>query len=175
MVQVKHKETQVYSNSKIRKPILQLLNLFQKNSGNKYSLYCYFKDMPIQEKILKLSELDSILGVEKSKYKRSLKIEFTKNFVVKFTNDYRSQFLETIDLIKKSFDCKNNETAIYYHSIFRSKLMEMTIQNRIERQLNVSLLHSFLNDVKSVIFHSAYSDFLSKEKYESTIKKDSLQ
>lgn len=32
VIQVKHKETQTYSESKVRKPIIQLMNLFQKNN-----------------------------------------------------------------------------------------------------------------------------------------------
>ncbi|MEK3879192.1 hypothetical protein [Paenibacillus sp. FSL M7-0420] len=171
VIQVKHKETQTYSESKVRKPIIQLMNLFQKDDQKKYSLYCYFKDMPLQDKVLKLSELEKILGAEKSKYNRPFKINFLKNFIIKFTNDYSTQFQETIDLINQTFGCKNLETAIYYHSIFRSKLLEMAIQNRSERKLNVGSLHSFLKDVKYVIFHAAYADFLTKEKYELTVKK----
>ncbi|NIK22886.1 hypothetical protein [Paenibacillus lupini] len=171
VIQVKHKESQTYSDSKIRKPVLQLMNLFQKDTEKKYALYCYFKDKPILEKNLKLSELDSILGAEKKNYKRPLKIKFIQNFVIKFSHDYSGQFLETIELIKKTYSCKDNETAVYYHSIFRSKLLEMAIQNRDERQLNSGLLSSLLSNVKSVVFHAAYADYLSKEKYEGIVKK----
>lgn len=47
VIQVKHKETQDYSDSKIRKPIMQLIDIFNQDNSKKLNLYCHFKDQPL--------------------------------------------------------------------------------------------------------------------------------
>jgi hypothetical protein len=43
VLQVKHKETQEYSHSKIRKPVEKLIGLFHCDPTKKLCLYCHFK------------------------------------------------------------------------------------------------------------------------------------
>ena len=172
VIQVKHKETQNYSDSKIRKPIIQLIEIFSNDSSKKLNLYCHFKDQAPNIRVLKLAELDKILGNEKSKFKRPLKLQFIKNFHLVFSHDYNSQFLELIELIKQVYTNNNDSLAIYYHSIFRSRLLELAIKNKGMRELNKSDLDEYLKDVRKVFFHSTYTEFLSKEQYEKIIKKE---
>lgn len=119
-----------------------------------------------------MSELDKILGDEKSRYKRNLKSQFIRNFQVIFSNDFKSQFIELIDLIKRLYTKNDYILAIYYHSIFRSKLLDLAIQEKSMREINKIDLDGHIKDVKKVIFHSSYADFLTKEQYEKLIKKE---
>jgi hypothetical protein len=43
-MQVKYKETQEYTNIKIREPVLQLIEEFKNDSTKSYYLYCFFSD-----------------------------------------------------------------------------------------------------------------------------------
>ncbi|MGE7119727.1 hypothetical protein ACQKIC_05920 [Peribacillus sp. NPDC046944] len=172
VMQVKHKETQNYSASKIRKPVIQLLEIFNADESKKLNLYCYFKDKSPENKSLNLTELDSILGEEKSKYKRSLKSEFLKSFQLTFTYDYNSQFIELIELIKQLYAKGDHALAIYYHSIFRSKLLDLAIKEKNMREIMKSDLDGFITDVRKVIFHSSYADYLTNEQYVKLIRRE---
>src|SRR4051794_3513131 len=58
VIQVKHKETQNYSPSKVKAPIIQLLQLFEKENTKKFCLFCHFKDTNPVEYILTLEDLN---------------------------------------------------------------------------------------------------------------------
>lgn len=60
IIQVKHKESQTYTPSKIRKPIIQLLDLHKHDGNKKYRLHCYFNNMISHKKNLNIKELDEI-------------------------------------------------------------------------------------------------------------------
>ena len=42
VMQVKYKETQKYTPAKIKEPVIQLIDEYQKFPTKKYYLYCYF-------------------------------------------------------------------------------------------------------------------------------------
>ena len=77
-IQVKHKETQNYSPSKINNAVIKLLNLFKNDKSQKFCLYCYFKDKSPCIYKLNLTELDKIIGDKKEEYLPYLKNELTK-------------------------------------------------------------------------------------------------
>lgn len=68
IIQVKHKESQTYSNSKIRKPVIQLLDLHKGDESKKYRLHCYFRNTVSHKKYLSMDELNDILSNEQSNY-----------------------------------------------------------------------------------------------------------
>ncbi len=172
VIQVKHKETQKYSPSKIKNAVIQLLNLFKDDKSQKFCLYCYFKDKQRSNYKLNLTELDNILGYKKGDYLSYLKKEFISNFIISFSNDFEKQFDELIELINSSFSLKSKDKAIIYHSVFRSKLLDISIKEKEEREISKKELNSFIEDAEKTIFYQSYSKYLGKEKYERLIKKE---
>ena len=171
-IQVKHKETQNYSPSKIKDAVIQLIDLFKNDKSQKFCLYCYFKNKSPCLYKLNLTELDKIIGNKKDKYLPYLKKEFLNNFKINFSNNYEEQFEELINIIKKSFSLTSKDKAIIYHSIFRSKLFDISIKTKDEREISKNDLLLFIEDAEKTIFYLSYSKYLSKEKYEKIIRKD---
>ncbi|WP_139490352.1 hypothetical protein [Brevibacillus dissolubilis] len=173
VIQIKHKETQEYSPSKIKKAIIQLLDIYKNDESKYLCLYCHFKDIVPQLKQLPITELDSILGSESGNYTELLKESFIKNFTIKFSHDYDTQFNEVIGLIQKTYKLPSIESSIYQHALIRSKLLELAInKEKSYRVINKANLDSFLQEVQKVNFSRGYLDFLSKEKYEKLVKKE---
>jgi len=172
VLQVKHKETQKYAAHKIRKPVDGLLGLFSQDSSKKLCLYCHFADKIPNDWHLTLVELDSIISPSaKSQYKMSLCEQFISSFVVRFSEDYQTQFEQTIKLIRESFTLKDDEEAILYHAIFRSKLLDRSIKPRPQRRICFQELRSFLEDAEVTVFQASYSKYLTAEKYAKLIKR----
>ncbi len=171
VIQVKHKETQNYYNSTIRKPVIQLIDLFEKNQSQKFCLYCHFKNKEPETWNLTLEEFNKILGDKKNEYDEELKEKFINNFYIEFSEDFESQFMNLINLIKFLFKF-NDDEAYLYHSIFRSKLLDLSIKLKSQRKIKKSDLDNFINDTEKTIFYTGYAKYLGKEKYEKCIKKE---
>jgi|AntAceMinimDraft_17_1070374.scaffolds.fasta_scaffold08201_3 hypothetical protein len=171
-IQVKYKETQNYSPSKIKHAVIQLLELFKNDKSQKFSLYCYFKNKSPQLYKPSLTELDKILGDKKDEYLDYLKKEFKNNFQINFSDNFEKQFEELINLIKNSFSLSSNDKAIIYHSIFRSRLFDISIKTKDKRDISKNDLLFFIEDAEKTIFYSSYSKYLGREKYEKIIRKD---
>lgn len=171
-IQVKHKETQNYSPSKIKNAVIQLLDLFKNDKSQKFSLYCHFKDKSPCYYKLNLTVLDKIIGDKKDEYLPYLKKEFINNFQINFSDNYEEQFEDLIDLIKISFSLSSKDKAIIYHSIFRSKLFDISIKTKDEREISKNDLLLFIEDTEKTIFYLSYSKYLGREKYEKIIRKD---
>ena len=172
VLQVKHKETQDYTPSKIRKPVEKLLDSFSGDSTKKFCLYCYFRDRKPQDWHLTLSELDSIISTNTKKlYSESIRKQFIEDLAIKFSEDYETQFRQTLDLIKSAFSLRNREEAILYHSIFRSKLFDRSLLPKKERHVCLSDLKHFLEDTEVTVFHAAYAKYIGADKYAKLIKK----
>ena len=172
VIQVKHKETQNYSPSKINKAVIQLLELFKKDKTQKFCLYCYFKDKLLSTHQFNLTELDNVLGDKKEDYTSYLKEEFISSFEISFSNNFEEQFEILIDLIKKSFSLPSKDKAYIYHSIFRSKLFDISIKDINEREISKQELDTFIKDTEKTIFYSSYSKYFNNVEYEKLIKKD---
>jgi len=170
VIQVKHKETQPYSHSKVRKPIEGLMELFSRDNGKRFCLYCHFCDRQPGEWHLTLSELDSVLGEQaKAQYPKSLRDQFCNSFVIKFSDDYETQFTQTLALIRASFNFREGE-AILYHSIFQSKLLKLSLKPKADRQVCVRDLKGFLDDAEVTVSQRAYFKYLDAVKYSKLIK-----
>lgn len=171
-IQVKHKETQNYSPSKIKNAVIQLLELFKIDKSQKFCLYCYFKDKSPQIFKPNLTEFNKILGDKKDEYLDYLKKEFIQNFQINFSDNFEKQFEELIEIIRDAFSLDSKEKAIIYHSIFRSKLFDISIKSKDERDISKNELSLFINDTEQTIFYSSYSKYLGRDKYEKIIRKD---
>lgn len=172
VIQVKHRETQNYSLSKIKKPVLQLFNLFKDDKSQKFCLHCYFKDkQPVKYRI-SIAELDKILGVKKDDYLSYLKNDFISNFIISFSENFAKQFEELVELIKQSFSLSSKEKAYIYHSIIRSKLFDISIQQKDQREISKDELGTFIEDAEKTIFYISYSKYLGVKDYEKLIKRE---
>ncbi len=173
-IQVKHKESQTYSNSKIRKAVLQLLNDFLTDRTKKFILYCYFKDKSTQKVVLTKSNLDSILGSEKDAYTSVDKQSFIEHFHIEFSQDFEKQFSVLIGEIKTCFNLKNNdEVATLYHSIFRANIINIAIKKKAnERVLDFNSLKELIEKKEKIIFEFAHCKYLKNEKYISYLKNE---
>ncbi|MFA4836207.1 MAG: hypothetical protein WC749_09090 [Dehalococcoidia bacterium] len=172
VLQVKHKERQDYFPSKIRDPIEKLIESFSQDPSRKYCLYCHFRNMTPHDWQLTIDELDSIISTRaKARYPKPLRERFSVGFTVCFSEDYETQFEQTITLIKTSFSIHNDDEAILYHSIFRSKLLDRSITPKSNRKVCFSDLNDFLKDAEVTIFHAAYMKYMGTERYNNLIKK----
>lgn len=172
VLQVKHKETQKYAPYKIRKPVEGLVELFMQDPTKKLCLYCYFTNTEPRDWHLTLDELDSILSTPViNQYKQSLRIQFIRSFVIRFSEDYQKQFEKTIKLIRNSFSLRDDEEAVLYHAIFRSKLLDRSVKPQPQRRIYFQELGNFLEDAEVTIFQSSYSKYLTTEKYTKLIKR----
>ncbi len=172
VIQVKHKETQDFSKSKIRKPVEKLLELFSHDQTKKFCLYCHFKNRIAQDWNITLTELDSIISVETRKaYLEPIRERFASAFIIRFSEDYETQFSRLLGMLKSQFSLKTIGEAVLYHSIFRSKLLERSVLPITERYIYFDELSQFLNDTEETVFYSAYLKYLSSEKYIKLVKK----
>jgi hypothetical protein len=172
VIQVKHHETQIFSNSKIKKPIIQLLEIFQKDESKKFCLYCHFKDKNPGDWDITKEELDIILGNDGEDYSAQIKEEFANNTVVRFSEDYETQLHNLIDLLISTFSFKGRDEAFIYHSIIRSRLLDVSIRPKTERKINKSDIEKIIQSSEKTIFYQSYANYLDKSKYERFIKKE---
>ncbi|WP_339304933.1 hypothetical protein [Paenibacillus sp. FSL R5-0519] len=172
IIQVKHKESQTYAHSKIRKPIVQLLDLHKEDESKKYRLHCYFKNTVSHKKNLSIKELNDILSVEKSNYTAQQKAKFLKCFELYYTEDFITQFDEVISLIESSYSLKDRQEAILHHAMIRSHLLQLSInKDKLQRMINKSNLDSYVIKARKLFFDSGYASYLGREKYERYLKK----
>ena len=172
VLQVKHKETQTYAPSKIRKPVESLLEFFSKNPEKKLCLYCHFSDKQPEDWRPTLEELDSVISSQaKKRHNESVRGQFLCHFTVRFSEDYEAQFRETLGLIKASFSLREDEEAVLYHSIFRSRLLDRSLLAKAHRHVCLRDLKHFLEDAEVTVFQAAYSKYMGADKYARLIRK----
>lgn len=134
VIQVKYKETQKFSDSKIKKPIIQLLKEYISIPDKKYFLYCYFNNVKEEDKEnIGLTRLDNILGNQKNDYTKKIKNNFLSKFTLSFSPNFDEHFEDVVNKIKVSFNCKSVDEAIIYHGrILDHLLRKITTNSYIE-------------------------------------------
>lgn len=180
VIQVKHKESANYTYSKIKAPIIQLLEIYKNDNNKKLCLYCHFKDKgPEQYKIVNVEELDNIIKYRdkekdesiNQKFSNELKAEFIRNFTINFSEDYEGQFLTVIDKIKEKFGLSQGNEALLYHSLIRAKLLNLALKEEPQdRSVNESELCTYIKTTKDYVFYSSYRYYLDRDKYIKFIK-----
>jgi hypothetical protein len=171
VLQIKHKETQSFKPPKVRKAVAQLLSLFAASPSLKLVLYCYFNDRTASDWRPTLTELDEILGNDAGQHAEAMRRAFLKSFMIRFSDDYETQFSTLLALIKVDFSIKTDEEAIIYHSLFRSHLLARSILPKDRRRCSREELAALRSDSEEIVFYSAYSRFLGDAKYEAMLRK----
>jgi hypothetical protein len=171
VIQVKHKETQDYKDSKIKKPVIQLIDMFKEDQTQKFCLYCYFKDKEPSKWILTLADLNKILGNKANDYTQFIKEKFINSSFIHFSENFEDQFILLIDLIKSNFSLIDDDLAYFYHSLLRSRLLDISIKLKGKREISRQNLDEFINDAEKTVFYTAYSKYLDEAKYERLVKK----
>ena len=180
VIQVKHRESATYSKSKIRKPVIELIDLFIKDKNKKFRLYAYFSDK--EPCVIEYSTADEIRDILKyrdadknkelsKKYTDDLLLEFCHNFKLVFSENYQSQFEEAIEKIKNKFNVDNEEANIY-HSHIRYYLFKLAIKaNKDERNTTFLDIKEYIDKCDKVTFNSMYCEQLGRDNYLRLIKK----
>nr|WP_294490293.1 hypothetical protein [uncultured Anaerosporobacter sp.] len=180
VLQIKHKETSKYSNSKIREPIIKLLEIYSNDTSKKFCLYAYFKDKaPAKISYSTIEDLKKVLQYQDKdkteklyeKYNDKVLLGFIKNFELIFSEDYTKQFKKTVELISEKWDI-DDEVAVIYHSLIRNYLMNLAIKpDKSERFVTCRQLQTYISTCKNITFDEMYVQILGREKYVKTIKK----
>lgn len=180
VLQIKHKETSKYSNSKIREPIIKLLEIYNNDTSKKFCLYAYFKDKaPAKISYSSIEDLKKVLKYQDKgkteklyeKYNDKVLLGFIKNFELIFSEDYTKQFKKTIELISEKWDI-DDEVAVVYHSLIRNYLMNLAIKSdKSERFVTFRQLQTYISTCENITFDEMYVQILGREKYVKTIKK----
>ncbi|KAA3595831.1 MAG: hypothetical protein DWQ06_16565 [Calditrichaeota bacterium] len=175
VMQIKYKETQKYTPSKIKIPILQLINEFQEKPDKTYILYCYFKDKEEGEEKLDIDELNTILGVKKDSLEESIKSKFLKNFKLLFSSEFNQQLNKVIENICSLIDC-NEEEAILHHSLVTQYLTDLITQNpktKIENRVcSKKEIRDLIQKGQKIIFKSSFRRYKGEKQYFQKIKKE---
>lgn len=171
VLQVKHKETQSFSRAKIRKAVAQLLATFAKSPPLCFVLYCYFADQPPHDWAPTLGDLDEILGSKGGIYPKELRERFLEAFVVRFSEDYESQFTTLLGLIRNMLSLRTDEEAVIYHSLFHSYLLKRSIHPKRQRRCTWCELVKLRHETDQAVFYTAYARYLGQEKYEAIIRR----
>jgi len=114
VIQIKYKETQDYSDNKIREPVLQLIEEFKNDESKNYKLFCYFSDKSEGRETIDAVKLDSILNSSTGKSTKAKKLNarisaidndlrnrFISKFCIDFSKNYQEQFNEIINKFKE--------------------------------------------------------------------------
>lgn len=182
IIQVKHKETAKFSNSKVREPIIQLLDLYSKDNSKKFCLYGYFEDRTPEvitfTKVEQLNEILKYRDADKTdalelRFPQALRESFINNFSLCFGEDFENQFKYLIGEIKSVFNLNTVDEAIIYHSLIREKLFELAIkEDEQERSITRRQLEMYLSKCNKNIFYGYYDMFMGREKYIALVKKE---
>lgn len=177
-VQVKYKERTNYSPSTIKKPVLQLMELYKKDKRNPI-LYAHFNNKQEEEWQPNKNELLNIIGncTIKSKvyvFEDALIEEFINNFKIIFTSKYQDQFEKLIDVIKENFKCEEDIALIYYAQMYKyleKKVIDAPPNDKRNRICTKKELLSLIQSSSKQLFYFNYSNFLGKKRYYNLIHK----
>ncbi|MCK5534360.1 hypothetical protein KAI68_04520 [bacterium] len=169
--QIKYKEAQNYSSSKIKKAVIQLIEEWKKNSSLKYYLIAYFKDKQPQEKIFTHDEIKGVISKESLLYSDEDLQNFCHNFVLAFTVDYNNQTQLVLKSIKK-FAKDDEKTLLWYWCFFRYLTDKVASnQNLAKRICTRREILEKVNAFEQKYFDCSYKQFLGKRRYLNYIKK----
>lgn len=173
VTQVKYKETQDYSPSKIRKPIIQLIEECKKNPNKTYYLFCHFKNKTECETRLTASDLDVILGTEKNKFTNSDKDLFVNKFILSFSECYQTQFETVLEHIQSLSICTDKEESVFLYSVIINFIRKIIINNIDidERRFSRNEVLLEISNCKKIIFESSYLHYKGKRDYVAHIRR----
>jgi len=173
VMQVKYKETQKYTPAKIKEPVIQLINEYQKFPTKKYYLYCYFNDVKEEKRNFTSSELDRILGNKKDNFTKPIKDAFLSNFKLHFSKSFQEQFIQAVKIIKSNSDCSNFDEALVHYGSIASHLRKIVANNLDikNRTCTKSDILAIITGNRKTVFDSAYRIYKGKQQYIAEIKR----
>lgn len=172
VMQVKYKETAKFTPSEIKKPVIQLIEEYQKNPNKNYILYCYFGDFNSYDpsKI----NIDKILGKYENNYSTSIKTGFASKFSLNFGSNFDLQLVQTIHKISELG--YKEEEAIIHHTRLTQHLRNLVVNNNpasiSNRNCTKKELIELVKDDRIIIFNSAFREYRGDKAYLSKLKKD---
>lgn len=175
--QMKYKETQHFTNSKIKEPTIKLFSEYLETKKD-YVLYVYFPDRTDETVLFNTTnDLDKVLlncKIDKKEYNftEEQKNEFINHFKVVFSKDYIDKSNELIELISKIMNVSKEIAEIYYFSLI-TYIINIIINN-IPKKRNCTKkeLVTYLANSSAKIFHDYSLKFYGKEQYLKSIKKE---
>ena len=173
VMQVKYKETQKYTPTKIKEPVIQLINEYQKFPTKKYYLYCYFNGVEEGRRNFVGSELDRILGNKKSSFATPVKDGFISNFELHFSKSFQEQFVQVVEMIKSNWNCSSFDEALVHYGSIVSHLRKIVANNLNikDRTCTKSKILEIITRNRKTVFDSAYRIYKGKQQYIAEIKK----
>ncbi len=171
VMQVKYKEATKFTPSKIKTPVIQLIDEHKKDNSKKYILYCFFKDF---NGYTESTSIDSILGSSKTNYTQQQKTDFEKSFELKFAPQFDIQLEQTIREIQ-NLNYSEDESIIF-HSRASNYLRNLVVKNSPNQISNRTCTKNDLIDLfksdRKVIFENSFRFFKGEESYFKKMKKD---
>ncbi|MFZ6747266.1 hypothetical protein ACO0LC_28990 [Undibacterium sp. JH2W] len=189
MTQVKYKETQDFAFSKIREPVVQLIEeAYSDKSAREYFLYCHFKDRSESTHTFTINELEDLLKIALgkkpsqahrdkvnriSKITDDMKQKFVKRFKIKFAPDQVTNFSRVITLIANQPFCSNQDEALFFYCFISDYFRKLVTNNAdpSKRKCTRQEVVAALQSGKRNIFYSAFSEYESREKFLAILKK----
>lgn len=188
VIQVKYKETQEFANSKIREPVVKLIDEFLiDTTGKIFILYCHFKDvLPCSMSFLPTG-IDDILNIALSKnssesHKKNfdkiqnisavVRANFSKKFVLQFADDYDAHFGDVLKVISNQSFCGSDKEALFLYHIIADHLRKIVISNtdKSQRVCDRNTIFSLMDSGKRAIFNSTFSQIKSRKSYLNFLK-----
>lgn len=175
--QMKYKETQHYTNCKIKEPTIKIFEQF-KTLKKDYVLYTYFNDK--SDEVLTFSsveELDKVLlncKIDKKEYTFTLeeKEEFISHYKVVFSQNYINKSEELVGKIKQDLSVSIDVAEMYYYSLV-TYIINLIVKNKPQdRFCTKKLLIEYLKDTSSKIFYDFSLKYSKKEKYLKFIRNE---
>lgn len=179
VVQVKYKETQNFSPSKIKAPVVQLMEEFRQDSLPDYILYAYFKDIQNYKTIVdankKISKesLDLILGDSKVDFTDYEKISFIEKFFLDFAPTFQEQFSAVIIKLKDQIHgCNSVDEAVFLYSNLAEYLRKLVIENSNsnDRQCTKKQALEYIQAGRKIVFDSAFKIYKGEREYIKFVK-----
>ncbi len=167
VLQIKNHESTRYYDSKIRKPVMQLIKCYQEDPDKIYLLFAHFCDRSPQREQLDLERLNSILGTENHQFRDDEKEDFLRNFILEFAGDYEANYRNLISQIKQAFSCDEDQAEIK-HDLITQFLMKKLYDSpdSIEgRKTSFEEIAYYLNQCNSIVFWWEYEKKISQQEY----------
>jgi len=187
VIQVKYKETQDYSDNKIREPVIQLIEEFEKDKSKDYKIFCYFKDKDDVVENIDIDRLNSILSPSKGKsdkakkinqrisaFSNELKNEFLEKFCISYSKDYQEQFSQVVKKLKEDiFIGSSDDEIIFYYSNITNFLRKLVINtvDPTQRFCSKQVITNYIKDGKKLVFDSSFRDYKGEQEYFKLVKK----
>lgn len=188
VVQVKYKETQDFANSKIRDPLLQLLQLAISTGGKRqYILYCHFADKGKSRFSFDLAGIKEILKIEiksnsSDSHKAKVKViadladadiaAFASQFYLEFADRYSPHFSDVITIIGLQPFCAIPGDAVYYYAIVANFLRKLVVENTDAqaRSCDRKTILELIGVGKKALFYGSFEEFKGRAQFLKFIK-----